>query len=426
MAVINTTFSSNEIQLENELQAVYITWYILTGLTGVLGNTFVLVVFYHAKRLQTVKLVVAWLAFVDLFGCLTIPFRYLILFEADKLLKPLCIAIPPILHFSAFLTLFSLVVAAIERYRAVRFVNKLQNDKKENTIVFAIIAFSVLLALLFGTMSRFLIQLDKYEDGIFYCTPVSPESFHDSPDIMEKVTRTLAVLIIFCSIILITVLYVKIALLLRRRIAAPSTQRRPNCSTVNSTEHNPSPFDDKDEDSKSFRSERWDGIYELCENLSSPNLESKEVADINGIKPIMISTTNTGMTEKEHHSHSTSCLKIDIRTPTLPQSASPLAQDVVLPGKASAIILPHTRVTSNVRRSTDLSANTSTSAATPSKALSHSQLQAVKISPKGAAVTDPSTSCQLPGAVLEDNENVSTLNSLSKRPTQLSSVSAGK
>ena len=421
MAIINTTFSTNETQLENGLRDVYITWYLLVGLTGVLGNTFVLVVFFQAKRLRTAKLVVSWLAFVDLFGCLTIPFRYLILFEADKLLQPLCIAIPPILHFSGFLTLFALVVAAIERYRAVRFVNKLQNDKKDNTIVFVIIAFSVLLALLFGTMSRFQVQLDKYENGIFYCTPVSQESFNDSSDIMEKVTSTLAALIIFCSIFLITVLYVKIALILRRRIAVPSPQRQPNCSTINSIEHNSTPFDDEDEDSKSFQSERWDGIFELCETLSSPNLESKEVVGINGIKPIMFSIINTDMTEKQHYNHSTKCLKMS-------QSASPLAQDIVLPRKASAMILPHVRVTSNARHSTNLSANTSTSAATTSKALSHSQSQAVKITPKRAAATDPSVSLalrQLPGAVLEDKENLSTLNSLSKRPRQLSLVSAG-
>ena len=186
MAVINTTFpsiASNETQLENGLQAVYIAWYVLSGTTGLLGYAFVLVVFFHAKRLQTAKLVVSWLAFVDLIGCLTIPLRFLILFQTNNLSKPLCIAIPLILHFTSTLTLFSLVVAAVERYRAVRFVNKLQNYRND-AIIFASIAFSVLLALFAGAMSRFQVQLDHYENGTFHCTPVSHESFPDSPDIM--------------------------------------------------------------------------------------------------------------------------------------------------------------------------------------------------------------------------------------------------
>ena len=465
MAVINTTFSSNETQLENGLKAVYVTWYVLVGSAGLLGNAFVLVVSHHAKRLQTAKLVVSWLAFVDLFGCLTIPFRYLILFEADKLLKPLCITIPPILYFSASLTLFSLVVAAIERYKAVRFVNKLQNYSNDTTVLVTI-AFSVLLALCAGAVSRFQVQLDQYEDGTFHCKPVSHESFIDSPDIMQKVTRALVVLIIFCCITVIAVLYIKIALLLRRRIAVdlPNTQRQPNCSTVNSTEHNPAPVDDNNEDSKSFQDERWDGIVEMCNSHTSPNPELKGVADINEIEPEILSIISTATTEKQEDKYSTLCSKLDKWTPTFSRSASPLALDVVPPQKASAMVLPHTRVISSAQNGANPSVNvTPTSVATTSKTSSHSPLQAVEVAnvslyscqipgavlrgnenvgrgqislvstgnEEVAVVTTSSnqnvslTSCQLPGAVFGDNENALATNSPSKRPRHTFLVSSG-
>ena len=425
MAVINTTFSSiasNETQLENGLRAVYIAWYVLSGSTGLLGNTFILIVFFHAKRLQTAKIVVSWLAFVDLIGCLTIPFRYLILLQTDKLSKQLCIAIPPILHFTSTLTLFSLVVAAVERYRAVRFVNKLQNYRND-AVLFASIAFSVLLASFAGAMSRFQVQLDHYEDGTFHCTPVSLESFPDSPDIMEKVTRALSGLIILRCITVITVLYIKIALSLRRRIAAglPNTHRQPNCSTDNSAEHNAAPTDDNNEESKSFQGERWDGIYELC---TSPNRESKGVADVNEIEPEILSITSNPMTENQGEKYSSLCLKPDLWTRTLSRSASPLALDVVPPQKASAMVLPHTRVISHSRDDANLPANTSTSAATTSKALSHSSSQTVKVTRERAATINGNvslSSCQLLGVVIGGNENVSP----STRPRQIFLVSAG-
>ena len=250
-------------------------------------------------------------------------------------------------------------------------------------------------------MSRFQVQLDEYDDGIFYCTSPSHKSFHDSPDIMEKVTASLAVFGIVCCIVVITVSYVKIVLLLRRRIAVPSTQRQPKCATTTSTaEHNPAPFDGKSDDSK-----RWDGIYELC--------ELKDVADVNDIEPVV--------RDNQKDNHSTSCLQVDRRTQTSSQSASPSTQDLMLPEKASAMILPQHR--------TNLSPKTSTSAATTSKALSLPQ--AVQTTPESAvltAVTDmfyPNTSltaCQLPGAVFGDDENVSTLNSASIRPRQMSSA----
>ena len=406
MAIINTTVSSNETQLENGLQTVYITWYVLAGSTGLIGNTFVLVVFYLAKRLQPAKLVVSWLAVVDLFGCLTIPLRYLILFQADKLPKPLCIAIPPILFFSASLTLFSLVVAAIERYRAVRFVNNLQNDKTENTILLAMIAFSVLLALVFGAMSRFQVQLDEYEDDIFYCTSVSHQSFHDSPDVMENIARSLAVLIIFGCIVLITALYIKIALLLRRRIAIglPNTQRQPNCSTAVSAEQNS--IDDDSEGSD----ERFDGIYELCEN---PNFELKEVADVGEIEPEIVSNVRTAMTKNQENKQCTSCSKIEIGAPTSSGSKSPVRSlDVVAPPKASGMVFPHAPVFSSARNNANLSVSRDNEEVS---AVATTSNQNAKLA-----------SLQLPGAVFGDDENASATNSPSIRPRCMSVVSSGK
>ena len=108
---------------------------------------------------------------------------------------------------------------------------------------------------------------------------------------------------------------------LRRRIAAgpPNTERQPNCSTVNSTEHNSAPTDNNNEDIKSFEDESWDGIYDLC---TSPNLESKGVADVNEIEPEILSITSNAMTENQGDKYSSLCLKPDIWTQTLSRSAS--------------------------------------------------------------------------------------------------------
>ena len=91
------------------------------------------------------------------------------------------------------------------------------------------------------------------------------------------------------------------------------------------------------------------------------------------------------------------------------------------------MVLPHTRVMSHFRDDANLPANTLTSAATTSKALSHSPSQTVKVTPEKAAVTATIngnvslSSCQVPGVVMRGNENVSS----STRPRQIFLVSAG-
>ena len=391
---------------------------------------------------------------MDLIGCLTIPFRYLILFEAGKLSKLLCIITPPIIYFSTFLTLLSLVVAAIERYRAVRFIDA--KNHKNDKMIFVLIAFSALVSLFMVVMSRFQIRQDKYKDDAYYCATMSHNSFFESPGILANVTGTLVVMIIFCSIFVITVLYIKIAFLLRRRIAAipslPSSHQQP----VEDTSAKP---EDKNKDSISFQDEpeHWREVMlvynppqekdeESCEmptQCMSSNYESQQqVADIDDIEPEFLSRITPVMLEEQQDNLSTSSYsKSDVWTQSVSKSAFPSEPDEVAAITSSAITLPQTQtpvITSAQSSCANLSTNVTTSSSSLSVATTRARLAISQSSPvkeghKGATVIATSQqnallglSHQLPGAVTEDNGKVfSTSNYPSIRPRQMSIISTG-
>ena len=440
MADLHTTSSStiamNETQSDYGSQGFYITWYILAGSIGLVGNIFVLAVYCNTKRLQTARLVVSWLAFVDLIGCLTFPFRYLIFFHADKLPRPLCIAIPFIVVFSTHLTILSLVVAAIERYRKVRFFNK---QYRNDTIIFVSIVVSVLLALSAASISRLNIQQDKYIDDTFHCTPFDHKSFFEYSNPAVRIIKSL---FFFCCIFIITILYIKIALLLRRRIGIPRTQQQPDCSP--NTEHNAAPLEEQNDNIHSSQDECWREVVQIfnspekqnetsCElhnNDTNPNLNMQPVADIDDIMPEIESTIMAipVLCEKPQDSVSTSCyFKNDICTSSLSRSPSPSRQDSV---PASVILSPHKfkNGTSN-SKSNDANLYTQAKPASISKVEPDSRI--VKGTPLRSHVASTlhlnasfNLSQQLPGVVLED-ENIFSINHPPVRPRDVSELSTG-
>ena len=442
MTDVHTTSSSkiatNETQFDYGSQAFYITWYILAGSIGLVGNIFVLVVYCNAQRLQTARLVVSWLAFVDLIGCLTFPFRYLILFQADKLSRPLCIAIPLIIAFSINLTTFSLVVAAIERYRKVRFFNK---QYRNDTIIYVIIVFSVLIALGMAAASRLHVQLDTHIGDAFRCEPINHKSFFESPDPMWHVLRIFISLIMFCCIVIITILYIKISLLLRRRIGIPRTQQLPDCSP--NTEHNAAPLEEQNEDIYSSQDECWREVVltfnspeeqnetscELHKNDTNPNLNMQPVADIDDIMPKIESTIMTipVLSEKSQDSVPTSrYFKNDIWTSSVSRSSSASRPDTI---PASIILSSHKfkHGTSNSRSNV---ANLSTQAKPASISKVELESRIVKCTPLRSHVASILYSSasfnlsqqQLPGVVLED-ENIFSINHPPVSPRDVSELS---
>ena len=417
MADINTTSSTiamNETQPEYGSQAFYITWYILAGFLGLVGNTFLLVVYCNAARLRTARLVVSWLAFVDLIGCLTIPFRYLMLFHADKLSRPLCIGIPFFVIFSTNLTTFSLVVAAIERYRKVRFINK---QYRNDTIIFVSIVLSVLIALSIAAISRLHIQPDTYIGDAFHCEPKNHKSSFETLGQIGNVLRILKSLIMFCCIFIITFLYVKIALLLRRRIGIHRTQQQSDC-TPNS-EHNAVPREEVV--LRMFNSpEEQNETCELWENDTNPNLNMQPVAEIDDIMPEIESIIPVSVSEKQQDSVSTSSyLRNDIWTSSLSRSSSPSTQDAV---PASVILSPHS--TSNLQ-SNDAYLFTQAKPTSISKVEPESGIvKGTPVRPHVASTLHLNVPFnQLPGVVLED-ENIS-INHPPVSPRDVSELSTG-
>ena len=430
----SSTIAMNETQSDYGSQGFYITWYILAGSIGLVGNIFVLVVYCNTKRLQTARLVVSWLAFVDLIGCLTFPFRYLILFQADTLSRPLCIAIPLIIVFSINLTTFSLVVAAIERYRKVRFFNK---QYRNDTIIFVSIVVSVLLALGVATMTRINIQQDKYIDDAFHCTPFNHKSFFENSN---PGLRIIGSLLFLCCIVIMTILYMKIVLLLRRRVGIPRTQQQPDCSP--NTEHNADPLEEQNEDIHSSQDECWREVVltfnspeeqnetscELHENDTNPNLNMQTVADIDDIMPEIESTIMTipVLCEKLQDSVSTSCyFNNDIWTLSLSRSSSPSRQDTV---PASIILSPH-KFEHGTSNSQSKDANSFTQAKPTSISKVETESRIVKCTPLRSHVASIllsnasfSLSQQLPGVVLED-ENIFSINHPPVSPRDVSELS---
>ena len=444
MADVDTNASSifalNETQLDSGSQAVYITWYVFAGCIGLPGNIFVFVIFCNAKRLQTARIVVSWLACVDLFGCLTIPLRYLILFRADKLPQPVCIAIPPILFFSYHLTLLSLVVTAIERYRALRFPNNHNNGI--NAIIYVLIVSSVLLSVIMAAMSRFILQQDKYNGDGFSCTSVGFDSF---TDYQAPIVVVAEALVIFCSISLITALYIKIALILRRRVGTPNLQQ-PGCSPDG---QDTAPSEEQNQRKNSRQDDHWKDVILECnphqelaettrklnKDCTSKTIELKRVADVNEVQPEFVSITSLVMNEMQRDNISTLNRPGNIiRAPS--KSTLHTAVDVVTPVTSSSKILPHAHSSVTLASQGDDASLSESMTSKMSKAASTTeaaiQSQAVEESLQRVTVTPSNQDAplslfhQLPGAVAEDNEKLSTMNHLSLGPRQISLIQPKK
>ena len=193
--------------------AVFV-WYVLVAIFGLPGNLLVLAVIgiHRPRRMTSCQMIIFAIGIVDLLGCLNLPLRYQRFFSSDSFPYR---AIPfPWCHVAVFTTiaistmeLYLLALAALERYRTVENVN---NEPARKTIIVGICACIVI-----ATFSPMFVIL--YADTNVHRMQCSLTTHTEESQSIIRVAVYVCVFI-FPPIAVILVKYIKIALLLRRRV----------------------------------------------------------------------------------------------------------------------------------------------------------------------------------------------------------------
>ncbi len=197
-------------------------WFATVGITGFMGNGFVIAVTSMASRLNSSHLMIIWLGCTDLISCLLLPLRYKLIYQTTTVSPTLCIVGRSLIMFTFKLNIQSLVMVAIERYKAVQNINRCK--QKRCKFVLSLIFLSISLSAIFS-IPPIIIWVKLYNNN------VECRNF-DSADAYSKVMdfiRLLTPLYTLSEFILIAVLYLKIGVLVRTQIG-PS--RSSQCQQV--------------------------------------------------------------------------------------------------------------------------------------------------------------------------------------------------
>ena len=209
MTIMNISSAANGTNVETGVRIGIIICYVSVGIVGLLGNTLTLIVSCNSSKRKTAQMIVFMLGVVDLVGCLALPLRYLIQYNPGILSPFLCSSLPSIVIFCSHISILSLLVTAVERYKAVQNVNSNTNNS-----VYKLFALCVVISVVVAVLFRYFVKLDiYYTDGTFYCKPFSLMDIH-----LPTSFKVPELLLIISSVIVIMGLYFKIVLLLRRRI----------------------------------------------------------------------------------------------------------------------------------------------------------------------------------------------------------------
>ena len=235
----NVTADDNSGQ-PGEFEAIgIIIWHTVVGICGLIGNSFVIGVTSTISRLNSSHLVIIWLACTDMIGCLTVPIRYILFYQrltASQTWRRVGFWTVP---FVFFLNINSLGMVAIERHRAVQNVGR--NEHQSGKTVLALSVLSVVVSFLYTIpIVWFLMVVETNCCNLNSSLDISAE-----PRYAAVIFPTIfSVMSIF---ILVTVLYVKIGVLVRRRVGrqpnpmqqfpAKSSSGLVESSTENKTEH---------------------------------------------------------------------------------------------------------------------------------------------------------------------------------------------
>ena len=217
----------NTINVTEQTNTAALIGYTLVAAIGLPGNTLILLVYGSlTTQITSSQLILFSIAVCDLLGCLNLPLRYHTFY--NKWLGSFwcnlgvftCATLP-----SFELTLLSL--AAFERFRAVQNVNNVEygNRSRGRRKILGLIFTCFLSAVVLAVIFRILVMINDKAENTF-CSSESDISIAAASSIENKLIVST---FIFLNLIFIVVMYMKIALLLHRRIgldpyAPPSPQ----------------------------------------------------------------------------------------------------------------------------------------------------------------------------------------------------------
>ncbi len=120
--MVNIT-ASYSAQSHDVFEIAIIIWYAAVGVSGSMGNSFVIAVTSSMSRLNSSHMMIIWLGCTDLITCLFLPFRYKVFYQPRTLSPSLCCVGVWSVMFLGLLNINSLGMVAIERHKAVKNIN---------------------------------------------------------------------------------------------------------------------------------------------------------------------------------------------------------------------------------------------------------------------------------------------------------------
>ncbi len=190
-----------------------IIWYSVVGIGGLIGNAFVIAVTSARSRLNSSHMVIIWLACTDIIGCLTVPIRYRLFYQNTS--QTWCHVGFWTVPFVFFLSINSLGMVAIERYKSVQ--NLGRNEHLSGKAVLTLSVLCIVVSFLYTfPIVWFLMVVETSCSNLYSSLDIQADPRYAAvifPSIFS----------VMSMFILITVLYVKICILVRSRVG-----RQPN------------------------------------------------------------------------------------------------------------------------------------------------------------------------------------------------------
>ena len=184
-----------------------IIWHVSVAMVGLPGNIMILLVYGSSTKMTSSQICLYTIAIADLLGCLNLPIRYQFFQNHFVFLNPWCKIGESTTIFVTHLELSLLSLAAVERYRAVQNINNNRHTSRVN--IFVMVSLCILIAITFSVLATSLLSLCEQAN------------FNSSVRMIAFGVFVLPFLII------IAVMYLKIALILRRRVGAETPQISP-------------------------------------------------------------------------------------------------------------------------------------------------------------------------------------------------------
>ncbi len=199
--------TSNSTQLHDDFEMLIVIWYAAVGISGVIGNSFIIAVMLSRSRLNSSHLMITWLGCTDLISCLCLPLRFKTFYQVKMVSPSLCALGRCIVVFLSFLSLNSLGTVAIERHNAVQNINK--NKHLSSKTVRALVVICIMTSVIFTIPFILYVVNDST-----LCREL--DSLNVNPNFFGFMIPT--TLIIMSTFVVIAVLYVKICILVRARV----------------------------------------------------------------------------------------------------------------------------------------------------------------------------------------------------------------